>query len=151
MVSSSHMMYISTHSTLQSHCWESSYHQVLIDCSMAKMEGEEMAELFADSDMADRITDTKLPCSFQEDAITPVLDFSPCFFFIVSHQEWHENMPNRLLNQNGIGILWPGIVSPMGFVNEGECVPLLFSSRKMVRIVQQPRESKMRHLELFTN
>lgn len=50
---------------------------------MAKMEGEEMAELFAHSDMADRITDIK--GSFQEDAITPVLDFSPCFFFIVPH------------------------------------------------------------------
>lgn len=56
-------------------------------------------------------------------------------------------MPNRLLNQNGIGILWPRIVSPVGFVNEGECVPLLFSSWKMVRIVQQPRESKMRHTD----
>jgi len=49
---------------------------------MAKMEGEEMAELFAHSDMADRITDTKLPCSFQEDAITPVLHFFPCFFIV---------------------------------------------------------------------
>ena len=56
-------------------------------------------------------------------------------------------MPNRLLNQNGIGILWPRIVSPVGFVNEGECVPLLFSSWKMVRIIQQPRESKMRHTD----
>ena len=43
-------------------------------------------------------------------------------------------------------LLWPCIVAPVGLVDEGEGLPLLLSSRKMVSVIQQPRESKMVHL-----